>query len=290
MTPSDSGAVNQTQVDVLWTIDGVEQDSLNVERLEEGEYLIIREAYDRAGNFGSDTVTVYVIIPKVETSTDLVTALISRDDAQTLEEISTIKGRDVSASEAWSFSFLDRQVDPTGNTYTEVMVGERDRSSNDAIDEVKTLDNPTSYDPSLINSPQIKINMELPLSKDIGGIPGTGTCEESGEPRWDHYIEALIVYQYDHLGQFANRFTITGPIKIENVSDFQDDQGELTAMMELPMVDNKLLSYDNRQLGTGVYILKINTRIRSVPNSDCNDDQIIIGISESMHNMGYQHP
>lgn len=285
---SDSSTLNQLNTQVSWTIDGIAQDTLTSEELVEGEYLVIREAWDLAGNYGADTVVIYVIIPTIDVSTSLETELIRSTQAQSIEEISQIKGREVQEDEVWSFSFLDNSSED--GLYTEVMVGHRTDPNNPKNDQVETFDNPQSYDPSQLHSPQINLNLTLPISRDINGVPGTGVCVATGEPRWDHYIENILIYEYDHLGQFVNRFEIPGPVQIVGVEQFQDDQGKLQALLELPMVDGNLRSWDGRILGSGVYILQIHSRIRSVPNATCNSDKILLNVNSSMHRMGYQHP
>ena len=59
--------------------------------------------------------------------------------------------------------------------------------------------------------------------------------------------------------------------------------------MELPMVDGVLRCCDGRILGFGFYIVQIITRLRSVPNTDCNLSEIIVNMSQSVNRMGYQH-
>ena len=57
--PLEGSVVSGVSVNVIWTVDGVEQDTLNLQGLEGGVNYIIRAFRDKAGNERSDTVVVY---------------------------------------------------------------------------------------------------------------------------------------------------------------------------------------------------------------------------------------
>lgn len=62
VSPADGALVCESPVAVSWTIDGVEQDSLLSEELDEGDNAVIRSAVDRAGNVGADTAIVQYVV------------------------------------------------------------------------------------------------------------------------------------------------------------------------------------------------------------------------------------
>ena len=67
MTPEDSTVVSNVSIEVKWTVDGIEQDTLNYQGLNDGKNLIIRTYRDKAGNEASDTVVVILKAGKLIT-------------------------------------------------------------------------------------------------------------------------------------------------------------------------------------------------------------------------------
>lgn len=59
LSPVEQEELNQNSVGVVWTVDGVEQDSLNWQTLEEGRNEIVREYCDDNGHCSTDTVVVF---------------------------------------------------------------------------------------------------------------------------------------------------------------------------------------------------------------------------------------
>ncbi len=57
-SPADGFITNQNQVNVSWTVDGIEQTTQLIQNLTEGDNSIIRSYTDVAGNIGEDTVHV----------------------------------------------------------------------------------------------------------------------------------------------------------------------------------------------------------------------------------------
>ena len=60
LTPEASKVFNTNAVKVKWTVNGIKQDTLTLQRLEKGLNLIIRRYVDKAGNEATDTVVVFM--------------------------------------------------------------------------------------------------------------------------------------------------------------------------------------------------------------------------------------
>lgn len=60
LTPIESESYYTNSIQVVWTVDGMEQDTLNLERLEKGINKVIRMYKDKYGNIGADTVYVFM--------------------------------------------------------------------------------------------------------------------------------------------------------------------------------------------------------------------------------------
>ena len=56
--PPKGVVTRDKHLDIKWRLDGVLQDSLTREPLKEGDNLVVRTIFDKAGNYGSDTVIV----------------------------------------------------------------------------------------------------------------------------------------------------------------------------------------------------------------------------------------
>lgn len=60
LTPGDEMNYYTNSIEVVWTVDGIEQDTLNLERLEKGLNRIVRCYQDKAKNTSCDTVYVFM--------------------------------------------------------------------------------------------------------------------------------------------------------------------------------------------------------------------------------------
>lgn len=60
LSPEQGISWYQNSIEVIWTVDGFEQDTLNLERLENGYNRVIRMYKDKYGNIGADTVYLFM--------------------------------------------------------------------------------------------------------------------------------------------------------------------------------------------------------------------------------------
>jgi uncharacterized membrane protein len=60
LSPEGNASFNTNAITVKWTVNGIEQDTLTLQRLEKGPNMIVRKYVDKAGNKSLDTVFVWM--------------------------------------------------------------------------------------------------------------------------------------------------------------------------------------------------------------------------------------
>lgn len=292
LSPEDKSIVSNMSVEVEWTVDGIVQDTLNYQGLNDGRNLIIRAYRDKAGNEAADTVVVILKAGKMIT-VEVEDPLIA-PDKKTVEKFSAASNSGEGTSYALSV------YNAKSGKEEETQAGSKGKISEGsgkepyeglsgkhlgvtlsisaqapAIDETGTL--------STLES--IVENGYVALDSGGGWDRTTTTLEDYVE----NYCSADFRKDYDSLGTAASLYSTSIGIQIwlfttlgEYVDDYSfsqgitpdyvDQTGGIQLWFELkPDGDGYLKNSDGRLLGTGTYIYKTDVTIRSKLRCDLPD-------------------
>ncbi len=284
ISPENGSVVSNVSIEVIWTVDDMEQDTLNFQGLNDGKNQIIRTYRDKAGNEASDTVMVILKSGKlIEVS---VADPLVAPDAKTVEKFTAASNSEPGTSYALSVYNAktgkeeETQAGSTGGvsegSHKEPYEGLSGKhlgvtleitAQAPAIDETGTL----STLESIVENGNIAL--------DSGG--GWDRTMTTVEDYVENYCSAEFRRAYDSIGTAASLYTTKVSIKIwlfTTIGDFVDDYsftqyitpdyvdktGGIQMYFELkPDGDGYLKNSEGRLLGTGAYIYNTEVKIRS---------------------------
>ncbi len=240
-TPVDSITMNQFTTPVEWSVEGIIQSDLQQEVLSDGENSIVRCGFDRAGNQGCDTVTVFVhfVVGNLEIRLErpLIQGNALQNAATTMraeEYYSDISYTGVSLINHETNEDIELQSGLTGIILEEERV----------IGEANIPEN--HYGPTVI------VRSQFP---HIGGVSAEGESrggvDAQGNAIWDMKI-VMTIHLFDHIGQFVDKFRIEAPI---NKSEYLDDEGYATMRFEIKPTNNGVTDSKGTEYASGVYLL-----------------------------------
>jgi PAS domain S-box-containing protein len=310
--------VSSVSLDVAWTVDGIEQDTLTLQSLENGANYIIRAYRDKAGNETADTVIVVMKNAK--------TILISMEDPLvevTKEKLDEFNRTNPPAEEdRFGVSLLNVRT----NTEDEVIVGTTSGTKKGSGTE--------PY-PGLSGShlgPTLQIDVKLPSLTSFGGqasladlIESDGLIAIEAGGGWDRKKVTVEKYVSDYCtDEFRGSFDITDPSatplyktsfkmniwiysslgnfldeysfspKLES-RDYVNAAGVVKMYFELkPDGSGYLRDKKGRLLGTGAYLTK--TEIKMTFVQQCTlPDQTPVGTKkvvkeDLLTSFGYKRP
>ena len=292
LTPTYMEKYTTNSLEVVWTVDGIAQDTLNIERLEKGANFIVRCYMDKATNNACDTVAVFM-----ENAKDIDVALVNP-----VTEISKEK-----VDEYYSDS--KNKYNPN-KPYTVAPVA------------------PEKYGEKIdVIGPAVKIDIALPHISPTGGLatlddmihPGINGSEpgilvdEHGNLKsgtstgadgsytipvdkymndyctddfkkdymkygadkaslWDVKLN-LHLWIYDNTSHYVNDFVVKYNLDTKN-SKMVNEAGMLKLVLDMiPDTDGYVKSKNHKAIGTGAYLTKlevtsINTLKCSLPGQD----------------------
>lgn len=284
LSPENGIVVSNVSIEVIWTVDDIEQDTLNFQGLNDGKNQIIRTYRDKAGNEASDTVMVILKSGKlIEVS---VADPLVAPDAKTVEKFTAASNSEPGTS--YALSVYNAKTGKEEETQAGSTSGVSEGSHKEpyeglsgkhlgvtleitaqapAIDETGTL----STLESIVENGNIAL--------DSGG--GWDRTMTTVEDYVENYCSAEFRRAYDSIGTAASLYTTKVSIKIwlfTTIGDFVDDYsftqyitpdyvdktGGIQMYFELkPDGDGYLKNSDGRLLGTGAYIYNTEVKIRS---------------------------
>lgn len=292
LSPEDKSVVSNMSIEVKWTVDGIEQDTLTYQGLNDGKNLIIRAYRDKAGNEAADTVIVILRAGKMIT-VEVEDPLIA-PDKKTVEKFTSVSNSKEGTSYALSVynaktskeeetqaGSKGKVSEGSGKEPYEGMSGKHlgvtlsITAQAPAIDETGTLSTLAS----------IVENGYVALDSGGGWDRTTTTLEDYVE----NYCSAEFQKEYDSVGTSASLYATKISIQIwlfttlgEYVDDYEfsqditpdyvDQTGGIQMWFELkPDGDGYLKNSDGRLLATGAYIYKTDVKIRSKLRCDLPD-------------------
>ncbi|MCQ2054597.1 MAG: cadherin repeat domain-containing protein [Fibrobacter sp.] len=156
LTPTDHKVVFGNFVDIKWTVDGAEQDSLTVQSLDRGANVIVRFYQDKAGNISADTVYVIMKNAKdVDINVEKPVTIINSDSVEKYYEINApVK------DERYAVSIYNPKTDKE----VETLIGFRSKKNKKG-----SGDEPyAGLDGHL--GPTLGVEVKMPMANAVGGL------------------------------------------------------------------------------------------------------------------------
>ena len=317
LSPEHLSKHSSVSIEVVWTVDGVEQDTLTLQSLDVGTNIIIRTFRDKAGNEASDTVAITmknaknVVISMVEP--------VVKVDPEKAEEL--YAGNPPEEDERFAVSIFNPREEKE-----ELVL-----SGNSSKVEKERGEEPYPGHSGAHLGPTMKVELKMPSVNAFGGlatiddmIESDGLVSLEAGGGWDRekitvdeYISdycseefqkevdksnlaatplytvkyKMHVWIYTSLGNFVDDFSFSLDLTDGNLVN---DAGVLELFFEMkPGVDGALRASSGRLLGTGAYLVK--TEISSVAKLRCQlpDKKVgskIIEKENDLTSFGYSRP
>jgi hypothetical protein len=318
INPLSNVTVSSVSLEVSWTVDGIEQDTLNLQGLEKGLNLIIRAYRDKAGNESADTVFVMMKDAKdIEVSMQEPLVEMTKEKIDEFSRVNPPKKED-----RFGVSLLNVYT----NTEEEVLVGTTSGTKKGSGEE--------PY-PGLSGShlgPTLEINAKLPSLTSFGGLASLSDLIESdgliaieAGGGWDRkkvtvdqYVSdyctdefkgsfdptdpsatplyktsfAMKIWIYSSLGNFLDQYEFSPKL---DSRDYVNAAGVVKMYFELkPDETGYLRDKKGRLLGTGAYLFKTEIKMTSVQQCTL-PDQTPVGTKkvvkeDLLSSFGYKRP
>lgn len=261
----DSGFVSPI-IDVVWTVDGVEQNIMITETILGKDHWIIREASDRAGNVGRDSVRVHLFEPELKVASRIPNPILT-DASENLDQIYRSRQRSVEPGESYSVSWLSADEKRS----QEIVWGGND-----------------NYEYANSNAPWIANNFqEFPGLQQVLTITiPPGLCDD-GTALWNLRLREILLEEYDLQGQFVRKIRVPeiafDPEQTENVMTPTE---RVSLLVQVAEGDAVMTAQNGRQIGTGVIILRTSVNALLEP-AECNPLKSIAKKKQVMNRVGF---
>lgn len=314
LSPENLATLSNVSVEVRWTVNDIEQDTLNYQGLNEGKNLIIRTYRDKAGNEASDTVVVILKAGKLIT-VKVENPLVAPDRKTVDKFVSASNSED---GTSYALSVRNAKTGLEEETQVGSKNGKKEGSHKEpyegmsgkhlgvtlgisaqapAIDETGTL--------STLES--ILENGYVALDSGGGWDRTTTTVEDFVENycslnfREEYLTKGssaslystvikIRIWLFTTLGDFVDEYSFAQEI----TPDYVDKTGGIQMYFELkPDGDGFLKNSDGRLLGSGAYIYKTEVKIRSELRCDLPDAKrgfVRKGDDRILSKWGYRRP
>ena len=321
-SPSEGEVLTATFVEVKWTVNGVEQDTLRVQGLEKGSNTIVRVFRDKAGNESSDTVNVMVKnVKNINIDVEKPVTLVSLDSVQKYYdknppkdnqsytvsffnykkdvesvEIVGIKGKATEGSGDELYPGLDGHLGPT------LVVDARVPVVN-AVGGLATLDDIVSANGMIaLEGVDAANGTKIPVSEYVDKY-----CTDefkksmtSDYSRMNLYWTTIRVnvWVYTNLGSFIEKYTYDYDL---DDPDYVSSAGHIKTFFEMtPDKNGDVRTKKGRLLGTGAYLFKTEVKMTSklrctlppVSQDEANrkKNAVIKSSDELLKSFGYRRP
>jgi predicted RNA-binding protein with TRAM domain len=293
--PVRGQSYNTNAIPVKWTVNGIVQDTLNLQRLEKGVNYVIRRYVDKAGNVSADTVMVIMNEAK-DIDIELVHPVTMVDQDKVDEYYSS--GHKYNDKKPYDVKF----VDPKNDTIPDVIgVGFK-------VDIVLPSVSPTG---SLATLDDITKNGQIPVD-DNGNIVGASThgipvdqyveehCTEEFQKDYQKYGLNIPLYdvKYNlHLWVYTNAANYVNDFNIEFTLN---DEAKTTSAGTVQMVidwladrDGTVKAKNKHALGTGAYLTKLYSKSIAKHRCDYKEQRKgdkTVKKDETMKTFGFKRP
>ncbi len=285
LSPINKEVIRSNSVKVVWTVDGIEQDTLTLQGLSKGPNVIVRFYRDKAGNEASDTVYVFMKDSKdVDISVEQPVTEISADK---IEEYYAVNPPEKGETFAVSIK------NPTTGEEVETLIGGSFKTKEGSGKEPYPGVSGSNH-----LGPTLAMDIKVPIATAVGGlatlddIVTSGNmislkgvdAKESPKITVEQYVEEYCekdfelpsdlskvnlydtklhaqIWVYTSLGNFVDYFNFTQDL---NDPSYTDDAGLLKMYFEMKPDKDGFVKADNgKQYATGAFVYKVQANIRS---------------------------
>lgn len=324
ISPAKGTIVRSNFVNVVWSIDGIEQDTLTVQGLEKGSNVIVRFYRDKAGNETSDTIFVVMKDSKdVEISIEQPVTKVDKELVQQYYAENPPK-----EGETFAVSIKN----PTTGKEIETLIGGDFKTTKGSEREpypgLETKNNAMHLGPTL------SLDIKLPIVNGIGGlatmddllsndgmvalegVDADNSEKVSVETYVQEYCDAgvkiagdlsrinlykskldITVWVYTSLGNFVDKYSFTQEL---NNPDYTNEAGLLQMFFEMkPDKDGEIRAKNGKLIATGAYVYKVDASMRSelrctlppvADKSGKKKGNVIKSSDELLKPFGYKRP
>lgn len=323
LSPSNNDVIYSNFVNVKWTVDGVEQDTLVAQGLQKGMFPIVRYYRDKAGNTDSAYIVVKVKSTKdVEISIEKPVTIVDEDRVAQYYGVNPPK-----KGESFAVSLLNVREDAED----EVLIGGNMKTKAGSGDEpypgMKGHLGPTLVIDAKLPTIELVKGLatldDLVKSDGVVAIDGVD-AKDSRKLSVQQYVEehcteefanslpsdlskanlyytsvVVDVWIFTNLGQFVDKVSFSLDL---NDPDYVSEAGLLSMYLELkPDEDGYVHTQDGKRLATGAYVYKTEVSMNSIlrcdlpPVDDANNSTGKIGAKrkvseELLKPFGYRRP
>ncbi len=322
-SPYDGEVITSNFTVVKWTVNGVEQDTLSVQGLENGSQTIIRVFRDKAGNESSDSVTVMVKnVKNINIDVEKPVTLVDRDSVKKYYDKQHMPKKD----QNYSVTFFNNKK----NAEIEAVVGIKGKAK-EASGEVPY----PGFDGHL--GPTLAVDARVPVANAMGGLATLDDIVSAGgmvalegvdaangkKVPVSEYVEKYCteefkesmksdyskmnlywttikvnIWIYTNTGAFSDFYSFD--YDLDN-PDYVNDAGLLKFFFEMkPDENGDVRTKDGRLYGTGAYLFKTEVKMTSklrctlppvsLDKADKKKNAIVKSSDEMLKSFGYRRP
>lgn len=284
-SPSEDDVLTANFAEVIWTVNGVEQDTLRVQGLDNGVNTIVREFRDKAGNRSRDSVHVMVKnVKNIDINVEKPVTLVDRDSVEKF-----YKSKPPKKDQTYGVTFYNHKK----KAETETVIGIKGKAEDGSGKE--------PY-PGLEGhlGPTLTVDARVPVVNALGGLATLDDiisagglvaldgvdADNSRKVTVSEYVEnyctdefkksltsdysrmnlywttiRVNVWVYSNTGVFADYYTFTYDL---DDPDYVNEAGLLKFFFEMkPDENGDVRTKDGRLYGTGAYLFKTEVKMSS---------------------------
>ena len=295
ISPTKSEHFNTNAINVMWTINGEIQNTLNIQRLEKGVNWVIRRYVDKAGNVSADTVMVFmneakaiditIINPVTEIHQDNVDEYYSsgnKYDTNKPYKVTTVDPKDNKLPETIGVGFIVNialpSINATGNVSTL-----SDILKNDKV--------PVDDKGNVVGASNISIPVEEYINEN---------CTD--DFRQDYHKNGTNIPLYNvkynlHLWMYTSNANYVNDFEINYDIDSKTEANEASiakfVIDWIPEKDGNVKAKNQKSLGTGAYLVKLYSKSTAIYRCGFKKQKAgdkIIKKEYNLKSFGYKRP
>lgn len=295
ISPTKSEHFNTNAINVMWTINGEIQNTLNIQRLEKGVNWVIRRYVDKAGNVSADTVMVFmneakdiditIINPVTEINQDKVDEYYSSEnkyDTNKPYKVTTVDPKDNKLPETIGVGFIVNialpSINATGNVST-------------LSDIIKNDKVPVDDKGNVVGASNISIPVEEYINEN---------CTD--DFRQDYHKNGTNIPLYNvkynlHLWMYTSNANYVNDFEINYNIDSKTEANAASiakfVIDWIPEKDGNVKAKNQKSLGTGAYLVKLYSKSTAIYRCGFKKQKAgdkIIKKEYNLKSFGYKRP
>lgn len=295
ISPTKSEHFNTNAINVMWTINGEIQNTLNIQRLEKGVNWVIRRYVDKAGNVSADTVMVFmneakdiditIINPVTEINQDKVDEYYSsgnKYDTNKPYKVTTVDPKDNKLPETIGVGFIVNialpSINSTGNVST-------------LSDIIKNDKVPVDDKGNVVGASNISIPVEEYINEN---------CTD--DFRQDYHKNGTNIPLYNvkynlHLWMYTSNANYVNDFEINYDIDSKTEANAASiakfVIDWIPEKDGNVKAKNQKSLGTGAYLVKLYSKSTAIYRCGFKKQKAgdkIIKKEYNLKSFGYKRP